>query len=390
MSAWQWPRWLLLSLTILVMIVGGPVLLQRLSLLPIGASDFNAYWSASRLLLQGRNPTDPANMLEMENAHFNPDQDYTMMAWNPPTLWVFMLPLAGLPFQTARVAWLLINVTLAMVACLMSALLYLPQGRIAPLLAYLLLAASFSPMLLAFLTGQITFLVVFGVAAALFLVKRERWFWAGAALVLTSVKPHLVILVAPYLLLYMAARRKWVGWLGLGLTGAMCGVVLFALRPSWPVDFMSLLDAPPIDWATPTLGGLLSLYGAGRWVRFIGLGFLLALPGLIRRPESFSLETSASVLVLLTLPTTFFGWSYDQSLLLIPIAQVVGWLFEPMRPALGRWLLVAAVIAALAANMAQRIATTDEVYFFWVPLAWVGIYAAAGYLRRNTSSPSLP
>jgi hypothetical protein len=379
----------LLSLTVLGVVFGGTVVVQRLATLPIGASDFNAYWSASRLLLEGRNPTDPANMLEMERAYFNPDQDFTMMAWNPPMLWVFMLPVAWLPFQTARVTWLLINVTLAMASCLMLGRVYMPRGRVAPLLTYLLLAACFSPMLLAFLTGQVTFLVVFGVAACLFMVKQQWWFGAGAALILTSVKPHLVILVGPYLLLYIAARRKWAGWLGLGLSGAACVAILFVLRSSWLVDFMGLLDAPPVDWATPTLGGLLSLYGAGRWVRFIGLGFLLVLPVLIRRPEQFSLETSASVLTLLTIPTTFFGWSYDQSLLLIPIAQVVGWLFEPMRSALGRWLLVAAMLAALAANMAQRVATTDEVYFFWVPLAWAGVYVATRYLRRNTSSPLL-
>lgn len=390
MAAWQWPRWLLLSLTVLALVISCTVLGPRLVAFPIGASDFNAYWSASRLLFEGRNPSDPANMLEMERAYFNPDQDFTMMAWNPPTLWVFMLPLAWLPFQTARVTWLLINVTLAAVSCLMLGCVYLPRGRVAPLLTYLLLAAFFSPMLLAFLTGQITFLVVFGVAASLFLIKRQRWFETGAVLILTSVKPHLVILVGPYLLLYLAAHRKWAGWLGLGLAGVMCIVILFVLRSSWLVDFMGLLDAPPLDWATPTLGGFLSLYGVGRWVRFTGLGFLLVLPILIRRPEQFPLETAVSVLVLLTIPTTFFGWSYDQSLLLVPIAQLVGWLFGPMRPASGRWLLVTAMIVALAVNLAQRVVTTDEVYFFWVPLAWAGIYAAAGYLRRNTNKPLLP
>lgn len=390
MAARQWPRWLLVGLTVLAMIVGGLVVVPRLTVLPVGASDFNAYWSASRLLLGGRDPTDPSNMLEMERAYFDPVQDFIMMAWNPPTLWVFMLPLAWLPFQTARVTWLLINVTLAMVSCWMLGLVYLPRGRVALMLIYLLLAICFSPMLLAFWTGQITFLVVFGVALSLLLVKQQRWFGAGAVLIMTSVKPHLVILVGPYLLLYMAARRKWAGWFGLGLAGGVCVALLFILRPTWLVDFTRLLNAPPLDWATPTLGGFLSLYGVGRWMRFIGLGFLVVLPVLISRPDKFPVGTIVSVLVLLTIPTTFFGWSYDQSLLLIPMAQLVGWLFGPVRSAVGRWGLIMAAVAALVANMAQRVATTDEVYFLWVPLAWAGIYAAASYLRRNTSKPSLP
>jgi len=348
--------------------------------MPIGVSDFNAYWAASRLLLEGRNSSDPDNMLEMERAHFNPDQDFVMMTWNPPTLWVFMLPLAWMPFEVARSIWLLVNVALIVVSCLMLGLIYLPRGDIAPLLTYYLVMALFSPMLLAILTGQIVFLFVFGVAASMFLIKRERWFWAGVVLILTSIKPHMVMLVAPYLMFYMAMRRKWAGWIGLGVAGAICLVILFILRPSWIADFSALLDAPPIDWATPTIGGFLSLYGVGPWLRYVGMGFLLLLPLFLCRPKPVSLETAASVLILMTVPTTFFGWSYDQSVLLVPIAQIVGWLFSPVRSVVGRWAVIAAMVVTMVVNMAQRVAKTSDVYFFWVPLAWGMIYALASWL----------
>lgn len=100
--------------------------------------------------------------------------------------------------------------------------------------------------------------------------------------------------------------------------------ILFILRPSWVVDFSSLLDAPPIDWATPTTGGFLSLYSVGPWARYIGVVFLLLLPVLSFREKPVSLETAASVLILVTIPTTFFSWSCDQSPLLVPVAQIVG------------------------------------------------------------------
>ncbi len=381
-----WRRWALWSLVALAAIVGGAVLTQRLMTMPIGVSDFNAYWAASRLLLEGRNSSDPDNMLEMERAHFNPDQDFVMMTWNPPTLWVFMLPLAWMPFEVARSIWLLVNVALIVVSCLMLGLIYLPRGDIAPLLTYYLVMALFSPMLLAILTGQIVFLFVFGVAASMFLIKRERWFWAGMVLILTSVKPHMVMLVAPYLMFYMAMRRKWAGWIGLGVAGAVCLVILFILRPSWIADFSALLDAPPIDWATPTISGFLSLYGVGPWLRYVGIGSLLLLPLFLCRPKPVSLETAASVLILLTVPTTFFGWSYDQSVLLVPIAQIVGWLFGPVRSVVGRWAVIAAMVVTMVVNMAQRVAKTSDVYFFWVPLAWGMIYALASWLvdRRGT------
>lgn len=373
-------RWVLWGLVLLAVVLGGIVFVRWVVALPIGASDFNAYWAASRLFMEGRNPSDPDNMLEMEHTHFDPDQDFVMMTWNPPTLWVFMLPLAWMSFQMARSIWLLVNVVLILVSCLMLGLVYLPRGRVMPLLTYYLVVSFFAPMLLAILAGQVTFLVLFGVAASIFLIKHERWFWAGAVLILTSVKPHMVMLVGPYLMLYMAMRRKWAGWVGLGVAGVTCLVILFVLRPSWIADFGAVLEEPPIDWATPTIGGFLSIHGVGPWVRYIGIGALLLLPLFLRQSESISLETAASVLILVTVPTTFFGWSYDQSLLLAPIAQIVGWLFDPLRSALGRWVVVAAMVLVMMTSLVQRVFQMSDVYFFWVPMAWGAIYVFASWL----------
>ena len=62
----------------------------------------------------------------------------------------------------------------------------------------------------------------------------------------------------------------------------------------------------------------------------------------------------------------------------------VGWLFGLLRSAAGRWVLVAAMVAAITANVVQRVIETSEVYFFWVPLAWGVIYAlAAGMVGRS-------
>jgi hypothetical protein len=262
----------------------------------------------------------------------------------------------------------------------MLGLVYLPEKRVTPLLAYYLAALFFSPVLSAILMGQITFLVLFGVAASMLLIKRGQWFWAGAVLILTSLKPHLVMLVGPYLMFYMAMRKRWAGWLGFGAAGVLCLVVLFSLRPSWIVDFSALLRAPPIGWMTPTLGGFLSLFGFGQWPRYIGLGFLLLLPFFLRRPDLFSLETAVSVLTLLTIPTTFFGWSFDQSLLLAPIAQIVGWLSGPVRSVMGRRAAIAAMVIAMAASIVQQAAHKNDVYFFWVPLVWGAIYVFASWL----------
>ena len=203
-------RLTLWCLVLFAAILGSILVARLVGTVSIGESDFNAYWSAGRLFLEGRNPSDPSNMLEMELGHFDPNQEFVMMTWNPPTLWVLMLPVAWMPFGVARSVWLLTNVFLLLVSCLMLRFIYIPGDGVKPILSYLLIASVFPPALLAILAGQVTFLVLFGVTASVFLIKRERWFMAGAVLTLTSVKPHLMMLVGPYLVHQAGSARRQV------------------------------------------------------------------------------------------------------------------------------------------------------------------------------------
>jgi hypothetical protein len=293
-----------------------------------------------------------------------------MMVWNPPTTFALLAPLALLPFHTARAVWVIVNVALVSVSCGVLGAIYLPPGR-APLITFFVAASSFSSMLVGVFIGQITFLVLIGVVGALFLIKREKFFWAGAVLFLTNVKPHLVLLVVPYFLIYLALQRKWSGWAGLIAAAVVDGITLFILRPQWISDLKSLIALAPVDWATPTLGGLIAINGWGGWGSGIGFILLIVVPILLHK--NARLETAASVLILLTVPTTFFGWSYDQSLLLIPMAQVIGWLFTSTRT-VERLVMLIVIAATAIAGIAHRVVATSEVQFIWIPLVWGAIY----------------
>lgn len=136
-------------------------------------------------------------------------------------------------------------------------------------------------------------------------------------------------------------------------------------------DLNSLIALAPVNWATPTLGGLIAINGWGGWGNFIGFALLIVVPILLRK--NTRLETATSILILLTVPTTFFGWSYDQTLLLIPMAQVIGWLFISTR--IAERVAVLIVIAVIAiAGIVHRVVATSEVQFIWIPFAWCAIY----------------
>jgi hypothetical protein len=353
----------------------------------IGTCDFGAYWSASYLFSRGENPCSASNMLAVERTHVKPSRDRAMMAWNPPTLWVFLLPLAQLSFDTARAVWLLTNIGLLAISCLMLQRVYFPDTPMWVLVVFYSIVVLFGPVLIAILYGQVVFLVLFGIAAALFLIQRQKWWVAGLVVILTTPKPHLAMLSVPYLMSYLALRRRWRGWLGLGTAGVACLLVLFALRPSWMLDYAAYLDAPLTEWKTPTIGGVMRAAGVGRWAQFVGLGLLVLLPVMLWDPQHPEPEEAVSLLTLVTVPSTFFGWSYDQSLLIVPIAQVVGWLSEPEVSLASRLLVGALALAISVASLRHRVVAASEAEFLWVPLAWGGVYALAWTVTNEGSSP---
>jgi hypothetical protein len=310
-------------------------------------------------------------MTDVQQTQVHSTLDATIRSWNPPVLFVFLLPLAWMPFTTAKFVWLLVNMALIITAGMMLTRVYIPTAFPLVRLIFLVFVIGFPAVVAGLYMGQVTFLVFWGLILCLTLIRHEEWFWAGAALIFTAIKPHLTLLSVLYLLVFMARRRKWQGWIGLALTGSLCLMVLFLFRPGLLQDLQGALRVASVPWATSTIGGLLSYLGFSDILRYLIL-LLLPVPFLlVQRPETFRPELSVALLTLVTVPTTFFGWSYDQTILLIPIAQVFGWL-----PRLrSKWPILAAMACAIVINYYQRLLVINDAYYVWVPLFWWVLFA---------------
>jgi hypothetical protein len=350
-----------------------------------GRGDFTGYWSAEYLFINGRNPYNPQAMLETQREVFQSDYDFVVMAWNPPSLFIFLLPVGGLPFDIASATWFVANIIFIVVACFLLAKTYFPD-KSTLLFAFCLLAILYPPVLSALAAGQVTFLVLLGLSASLFFISRQQFFEAGISLLLVTVKPHLVILPVFYLILIFFRRDHRKGLLGLLTGGLICILLLFLFRPDWLIDLRGLLIIAPVNWLTPTFGGLLSylrITEAGRYIIFLLLPFVLYLS----RQTQLEVTAITPFLVLLTVPITFFGWSYDQSILLIPIAQLFGWLADSRQTvsSVGIILLIALL---LLLNYVHRVLRSDELYYLWVPIAWGIIYGLAWWFIKRKEFPS--
>ena len=95
-----------------------------------------------------------------------------------------------------------------------------------------------------------------------------------------------------------------------------------------------------------------------------------------------------ALLIIITVPTTFFGWSYDQTILAIPIAQLFGWIALSSRNTT-KLLGGAAIVLVVLLSWTHRILTTSDVFYLWIPLVWAvvyGVYFARRALGLNTES----
>ena len=369
-------NWLFICLSVLILGLAGFSLWSLASTTDFGESDFKIYWSAAYLLSRGENPYSIQLIENVQRTQLQSTSDVRIMAWNPPSLFVFLLPLAWLPFIPAKFVWLTTNLVILAVAGIMLADLYLSTASTRMKSAFLILVMGFPAAITGLYMGQVTFLGFFGLVACMVLIKKEKWFWAGAVLLLTTIKPHMAALSVLYLLIYMAYRHKYSSWAGLGLAGTTCLAIILLLRPDVLYNLVGETSVASGRWATSTIGGLLSYLGFTEVGRYLILLFL-PLPFLLARfSDQLPMEFSVALLTLITVPTTIFGWSYDQTILLIPVAQIFGWLSD----AKNKLAITTCILGVIAIHYLQRILPLNEVYYVWIPLFWWFIF---GMTWRN-------
>jgi hypothetical protein len=313
--------------------------------------DFAEYWSAGRLLLEGRNPYDPDLLAPLErsmydSAHGDPlVRGKALMMWNPPWTLPLTLPFAALPWRLAQMLWL----GLQLAAVLLSAdLLWRTyNGDDRQRWVAWLVALTFAPTLFLLLLGQISGLLLLGTAGFLYCIVRDRPACAGCFAALTAIKPHLsplFALIIPLDAIRHSSARKVI------LAGASVLLVFSIVPLAWNsrvwADYLEAIRRPPSDnfetmrdFEHPTLGYWLRMQTPGQpfAVQFIPLG--LAVVGTLiwwrLRRQTWDWRQGTPWLVLLSTLTAAYGaWAFDLVLLLLPVIAIAVWLAQQTRRAL--------------------------------------------------------
>jgi hypothetical protein len=295
----RYPGWARgLSIVLLaVLLVGLTLANYQFAQRAPGGNDFLTRWvGANAWVREGIDPYDPRVSLRAQEMIYGrpadpvSGEDVANFVYPLPAM-VFFAPFGLLPYPLARALWM----TLLEIALPVLALIGVRLGRWNPspgvLGALMLFSVLWYHGFRAVIVGQFAVIEAVLMAGALLAISREQDILAGFLLALTVAKPQMAFLLAPFVILWAASRRRW--WVVIssaGFLAVLLGVTLL-LIPDWPILWLrQLADYPeytalgsPISiiasavppgrvWIDRILTGLLILYLLWEWSQATGKG----------------------------------------------------------------------------------------------------------------------
>jgi len=353
--------------------------------------DIAAFWSAGHLNFTGQNPYSGASLRGLQRQiGLN---DLAVIMWNPPWTLTLVMPIGALPFHLACGVWELLTVVLVIAA---TELLWRSFGGPARLrvVAYLV-ALTFGPTVFLVGSGQITAVVLFGLAGYLYFARNNYPLCAGACSALTAVKPHLLVLFALWLLLEATrsgfGRRVLLGGL---LVGLVMSVLPTVTNSAVWGQYINAVSGPSStdhhhmsEWNPPVVGWWLRQTVpekpfAVQWIPMLIAVLVFLVWWCLDRNRSPQLEARLPWVVGLSHFVAPYGdYAYDLVLLLISVlATTVRVLHFPSRLACttGLILLCAVNIALLAMMMAHP---PSQMYVWVTPTVLCGCAIVARMAR---------
>ncbi len=288
--------------------------------------DFIEYWSAYNLTLNSINPYNGILMRDFQLIYT--ESSAPQMMWNPPWIFLIISPMLNFDLLISAKIWLFISLFLFIISSVIYYQILTDDKKI---LLPILLGLSLSfPIVRCLSIGQLAGFLTFGSSLIFWgLEKNKNWILAFG-LLLATLKPHLFYLVFVLILLVKYRRSD-----------------LFSLVPSILVFLFALslceLIYPNMIyyWYDAMRGNQVGNTKTSQWMGGTLVGYLIFLLGPIFSSTILSLKifipliTILGVLfyyrnkvipdwrvlypsiLLLSVMTSPFGWSFDFSVLII-------------------------------------------------------------------------
>lgn len=307
--------------------------------------DFLQFWIQPWALFEGASPYDPVWWAAV-HARVGVRPLFAEAVYPPANAFAF-LPLALLPLSYAAALWLVGQVVACGAAAvgLARRIPHRPDRSV-----FLALLLSLQPFWLLVVGGNVTG-VLFAVLAGAYLAALDhRIVRCGALLGLLVVKPHPFLFLALAVLVAADRAQRRALVLGALFTAGPLVAVSLLLRPSWYAEWLpaalGLQTTPGSNATVWTIGRLvgigmplLPLIGAAAALAAIG-GY--AVWARWTRP---ALPLAIAAALPISLAVAPHGWSYDQLVLLVPLAAIFAALAARSEPDRRRGVVVLTLLA---------------------------------------------
>lgn len=358
--------WLLLAVIVVLLYRAAPVFVSdRVFQL----DDFLEYWSAGRVNLAGENPYDQQLMAALQQGM---SRTLPVMMYNPPMALTFATPLSLLPYPVARVLWFLVSIALTALA--VAWLWELAGGARSRLFLVWILAFFFAPTLTMLQRGQLSILMLLGLAGFLRYQQMGRLWLAGAFAALTVLKPHWLPLFWLALLLWSIDRRKWQPLLGAAGALAVTTAIPLLFNPGLLAQYgFAAAHEAPLDWYTPTIGGALRAWlGPEKtWLQFasLPLGVLWLAFYWLRNRSAWDWRIHLPAVTIASVITAVYGWPYDQVVLLVALVPAIQLLFASRSRRTAAMLAVAGLVLNVLSIGVRPVLEMGA--FWWLAPGWL-------------------
>ena len=343
--------------------------------------DFVEYWAAGSLNLRGKNPYAPEELLLMQNLAGRFGTEAVMM-WNPPWTLPLVMPLGLLSYQVSRTIWMLLNIGLIFISSDILWRLY--GGKQGLRWISWMIGFSFIPVLDAIKKGQTGILILVGIVGFLFFIDKKKNILAGISLALLAIKPHVAYLFLLAVFLWSLHNLKWQILVGFSLALAGSMLLTTISNPNVISQYLyAVSNYPPTDWATPTIGGIMRLLLGGDyfWLQFFPtiLGVFWLFVYFSKRKKDWDWFEQSPLIILVSLVTTAYGWSFDQPAALVAILPIfVVITSNPWEKA--STIIVSTYLLIILLNV---ISPENEIFLFWfAPVLLIWFLSSQWVLRK--------
>jgi hypothetical protein len=345
----------------------------------VAQRDFISYWAAGRQLVNGSNPYDIQAVQNMERDTGGEDNQPLLVMRNPPITFFLVAPLGRVSPKTGLILWLLI-----LLSCLSVSiwLLWRLNGR--PENRFHLMAYAFAPALACIMAGQVGIFLLLGMVLFLYF-HQSRPYFAGAALLLGAIKPHLFFAFGIVLLLWIISRRSYriLAGFSIALLGS-CALAFHMDAHAWSQYSQMMHAGGALTERVPVLSVAFRFLidRDAVWLQFVpaAIAGVWAIWYFWAHRAHWSWMDQGMLVLLVSVMCTPFGWFTDESMLLPAVLAGVYRAAES-----GRSLIPIGLIAGVALLEVLVPVQITSPFYIWTTPAWLAWYL---YATRKNLEPA--